>query len=186
MLQTDDSDETLMLAWQAGTGGAFDRLYARHRCGLFRFILRQCRERRQAEELFQDVWTRVIEARARYRIEARFRTWLYTVAHNRLVDHFRRENIAPVRFTDPDELPESSVAAADDPESLASIRQQGEMLLRVLAEMPVPQREAFLMHQEGGLSVPEIAAATGVGVEAAKSRLRYAIARLRSGIRESA
>src|SRR5688572_26973234 len=85
----EGSDETLMLAYAGGDAGAFEALYRKHRGPLYRFVLRSVKGRGEAEELFQDIWMRVIEARARYAPAAKFTTWLYTIAHNRLVDHWR-------------------------------------------------------------------------------------------------
>jgi RNA polymerase sigma-70 factor (ECF subfamily) len=86
----DDSDEALMLAYRDGDAGAFDVLYARHRGGTYRYLLRQCRNAGLAEEMFQDVWMNLIRARTGYTVQARFTTYLYRIAHNRLMDHFRR------------------------------------------------------------------------------------------------
>src|SRR3972149_3712187 len=83
-------DEQLMTAYRDGDAGAFEKLYLRHKGPLFRFVLRGVYQRSVAEELFQEIWMRVSEARERYAPEARFTTWLYTIAHNRLVDHWRR------------------------------------------------------------------------------------------------
>ena len=185
-----DNDESLMLRYQAGDAAAFDALYARHRSGLFRFISRQCRTREHAEELFQEVWMNLIQARERYRVEAQFRTWLYTLAHNRLMDYFRRHARSEVALFERDgEEPALSLVAAsrvDEPQIRAEASEQGAAILRVLNTLPAPQREAFLLHEEGGLGVEEIAAAAGIGFEAAKSRLRYAIAKLREGLKEYA
>src|SRR5260221_9358711 len=90
------SDEELMLAYRDGNPGAFDTLYARHKGGLFRYVLRGVKLRAVAEELYQEIWIRVIEARQRYAPSARFATWLYTIAHNRLVDHRRQKERIPV------------------------------------------------------------------------------------------
>jgi RNA polymerase sigma factor (sigma-70 family) len=92
----ESPDEELMLAYGGGDAGAFDTLYARHRGGLFRFVLRAVKDRGVAEELFQEVWVRVIESRSRYAPKARFTTWLYTIAHNLLVDHWRRKGLSVV------------------------------------------------------------------------------------------
>jgi RNA polymerase sigma-70 factor (ECF subfamily) len=183
----EDSDEGLMLRYQAGDAGAFDLLYARHRGGLFRFVLRQCKHRSQAEELFQDVWMNVIQARSRYRVEAKFRTYLYTLAHNRLIDYYRSASRPDaVQFEDEDSLPEPVGSRTEEPHVQAEARQQGAYILRLLEALPAPQREAFLLHEEGGLGIEEIAAATGISFEAAKSRLRYAVAKLRDGLKEFA
>ena len=185
---TEPTSESLMLRYQAGDAGAFDLLYARHRGSLFRFMQRQCRNRGECEELFQEVWINVIQAREHYRIEAGFSTWLYTLAHHRLMDYFRRHRLvdaASMSITDENEstLPASRIT---EPEVIAESQQQGAAILRLLNALPAPQREAFLLYEEGGLSIDDIAAATGVSFEAAKSRLRYAIAKLREGLLEVA
>ena len=185
MEQAQDNDEDLMLRYLAGDAAAFDRLYARHRGGLFRFILRQCKARSHAEELFQDVWMNLIQARERYRVEAQFRTWLYPLAHNRLIDYYRSASRPDAVLFDSDEnLPETAASRVEEPHVQAAAREQGAEILRLVEALPAPQREAFLLHEEGGLSVEEIAAATGVSFEAAKSRLRYAVAKLREGLKE--
>jgi len=85
MQTDDDADETLMLRYRNGDAGAFGRLYARHKGSLYRYLLRQCGQPTVAEELFQDVWLKLIAARSGYAVQARFATWLYRIAHNRLV-----------------------------------------------------------------------------------------------------
>jgi RNA polymerase sigma factor (sigma-70 family) len=186
-----DTDESLMLRYQSGDAGAFDVLYARHRTGLFRFITRQCRSQSHAEELFQEVWMSLIQARDRYKVEAQFRTWLFTIAHNKLMDYFRRHSKAEVKLFEREDGEEPALnlvvgSRVDEPEVKAQSKEQGEAILRVLASLPAPQREAFLLYEEGGLGIDEIAAAAGISFEAAKSRLRYAIAKLRAGLQEYA
>jgi RNA polymerase sigma factor (sigma-70 family) len=172
------ADEELMLAYRGGQASAFDALYARHRGRLYRFILRSIKHRATAEELFQEAWIRVIEARSRYAPQARFTTWLYTIAHNLMVDHWRRKGLTLVAL---DEEP-AGVAAADNPARQAEARESLALLLKALDALPEAQREAFLLHEEAGLSVAEIAQVTGAGEEAAKSRLRYAIAKLKAAV----
>ena len=153
-----------MLAYQHGDARAFETLYKRHRGALYRFVLRSLHQRSAAEELFQEVWMRVIEARARYAPQARFTPWLYTIAHNLLVDHWRKKGLVLV------ELDEDQMAAApDNPARQAEARQTLARFLHALEALPHAQREAFLLHEEGGLSVAEIAAATGTNEEAAKA-----------------
>lgn len=187
----DTSDEALMLRYQAGDAGAFDELYARHRGGLFSFIGRQCRTREHAEELFQDVWMNLIQARERYRVEAQFRTYLFTLAQNKLMDYFRRHGRVELTLYERDGDDESAVdrlvaSRVDEPLVRAQSKQQSAAILKAIEGLPAPQREAFLLHEEGGLNVEEIAAATGCSFEAAKSRLRYAIAKLREDLKEYA
>jgi RNA polymerase sigma-70 factor, ECF subfamily len=170
-------DEELMLAYRGGDAGAFEILYARHRERLFRFILRSIQSRAIAEELYQETWMRVIEARTTYRPAARFTTWLYTIAHNRLIDHWRRGGLSLASLDDHD-VPANSPGPAQHAEAREALRRFAAALER----LPPAQREAFLLHEEGGLTVPEIAAATGANEEAAKSRLRYAMAKLRAAL----
>ncbi len=170
-------DEELMLAYRGGDAGAFESLYARHRARLFRFVLRSIKVRAAAEELYQEIWMRVIEARATYRPTARFTTWLYTIAHNRLVDHWRRRGLSIASLDDHD-LP----ANEPDPADHAQAREALRRFAAALETLPPAQREAFLLHEDAGLTVPEIAAATGSNEEAAKSRLRYAMAKLKAAL----
>jgi RNA polymerase sigma-70 factor (ECF subfamily) len=182
-----DADEALMERYRDGDAGAFDVLYDRHRGGVYRFMLRQCSDRGVAEELFQDVWMNLIRARATYTVTARFTTWLYRLAHNRLIDHYRAQSGGvPLSFDaqgGPD-LECIPAARSADPAVAADQRQQAGRLLQLIADLPEAQREAFLLQQESDMSIEDIAQATGVPRETAKSRLRYAMARLREGMKE--
>lgn len=170
-------DEELMAAYRGGDARAFETLYARHRTRLFRFVLRSVKARAVAEELYQEVWMRVIEARASYAPKARFTTWLYTIAHNRLVDHWRKRGLTLV-VLEADDVP----SQGSDPAHHAQARESLERFAAALEALPALQREAFLLHEEGELSVAEIAAATGANEETAKSRLRYAMAKLKAAV----
>ncbi len=170
-------DEQLMLAYSQGDAGAFETLYARHRGRLFRFVLRSVKGRAAAEELFQEIWIRVIEARARYQPQARFTTWLFTIAHHRLVDHWRKRGLTLVALEE-----ETVEGASADPADEAAARQSLARFAAALEGLPALQREAFLLHEEGGLSVAGIAEATGTNEDAAKSRLRYALAKLKAAV----
>jgi RNA polymerase sigma-70 factor (ECF subfamily) len=179
------SDEQLMLAYAGGDAVAFEALYGRHKGPLFRFILRSIKAHGEAEEIFQDVWMRAIEARARYEPKAKFSTWLYTIAHNRLVDHWRAKGLTLVPLNDDgDDGPvvDPPAGPSAEPHRRAEGRQSVARLLEALAALPAAQREAFLLHEESGLTVAEIAAATGTPEETAKSRLRYAMNKLREAI----
>ena len=182
--EADASDESLMLAYRDGDAGAFDRLYERHRGGVYRYLLRQCRNAALAEELFQDVGMNLIRARASYEVQAKFSTNLYRIAHKRLRDLFRRRDALVLSLDDEAAAPVDEPVAPPgaQPEITVEARAQAAQLLALLGKLPEEQREAFVLQQEGGLSVEEIADATGVSRETAKSRLRYALAKLREGM----
>jgi RNA polymerase sigma-70 factor (ECF subfamily) len=180
------SDEALMLAYAEGDATAFEELYARHKGGLYRYFVRSLREPGVADELFQDVWANLIKARATYTVEAKFSTWLYRMAHNRLIDHYRRAQLVqfvPVEGEEgePQDWPASD---APGPEVQVASRQAAAQLKKLVEALPPAQREAFLLQAEGGLSLEAIAEATGSGRETVKSRLRYAFDKLRAGMKD--
>jgi RNA polymerase sigma factor (sigma-70 family) len=180
---TAAGDEALMLAYADGDAAAFDALYARHRGGIYRYLIRRCGNAGLADELFQDVWMNVIRVRATYAPSAKFATWLYRIANNRLIDHWRASGRAELVVLDDesDDDPLAAIAGArnDEPEVRVGAREIGGRLAAALAALPAAQRDAFLLHQEGGLELAEIASLTGAGIETVKSRIRYAVSKLR-------
>jgi RNA polymerase sigma-70 factor (ECF subfamily) len=186
----DPVDEALMQAYAAGEAAAFDQLYQRHRAAMFRYVRRHVGNEGLAQELFQDIWMRVINARQRYVVSAKFSTWLYTIAHNRVMDHFRATSAAgevvPLLTDIDDDAPPLEIAAPDDatPQAMHARRHLAERILGALDALPREQREAFVLQQEADLSVEEIASVTGVNRETAKSRLRYALAKLRRDLQD--
>ena len=168
-----------MLAYAAGDADAFAPLYARHRDRLFHFLVGQLRDRALAEEIFQDVWQRVVAARASWKPDALFATWLYRIAHNRLNDHWRAAKHRPPTPIDADER----IAGVSDertPETAAGDQDTRQRLQRALAELPPDQQEVIALRLEQELSLEEIGQITGVGRETVKSRLRYAMDKLRA------
>jgi len=179
----DAPDEELMLAYARGDARAFEALYARHKGPLYRLVLRSVRTAGEAEELAQEIWMRVIGARASYAPKARFTTWLFSVAHNRLIDHWRARGLSVMSLDDPDhEAPEPAAGPGAEPERQLEAAQAARRLATAIAALPLAQREAFLLHHEAGLTAVEIARATGSDEEAAKSRLRYAVKKVREAL----
>jgi RNA polymerase sigma factor (sigma-70 family) len=179
----DASDDLLMLAWTGGDATAFETLYARHRGPLYRFLLRQVRNQALADEFFQDVWQRVIAARDGWKPEAAFSTWLFRIAHNRLNDHWRGLKHRPTSPEDGDERA-ARVPDPSTPERELSEFEQRRRLQLAIAELPDEQRVVVLLRLEQELSLEEIGAITGAGRETVKSRLRYAMDKLRARLNE--
>jgi RNA polymerase sigma-70 factor (ECF subfamily) len=179
------SDEALMLAWAAGDPSAFERLYDRHRLRLYRYLLRQLRNSATVDDLYQDVWQRVIAARADWTPDARFATWLYRIAHNRLVDHWRALPYRPAASADGDDRV-ARIPDADTPERTLSAFEERRQLQRALETLPHDQREVLMLRLEQELTLEQIGEITGVGRETVKSRLRYAMDKLRAQLTEPA
>ncbi len=198
----DLDDDALMRAFALGDASAFEQLYARHHAALYRFVRRVLGREAgtQADEVFQDTWLRVVNARARWSPQgATFRTWLFTLAHHRAIDQLRksgREVSLDAAADDHDAREPWQPAgdasawqawpAATDPAPVGSVedrafwRAAGQRLLDCLDALPAVQRSAFLLHHEDGLALDELARALEVGFETAKSRLRYAMSKLRT------
>jgi len=196
MAISDPSDDALMKAYAAGDAAAFEQLYRRHQAALYRFVRRLLGTplAAQTDEVFQDTWLRVVNARERWEPQgATFRTWLFTLAHHRVIDLLRRSGreISVDAFEgDGDEPWQPDAAAwqhwpapagaAPQGDELAFWRRAGEKLLDCLEQLPLPQRSAFLLHHDDGLTLDEVAHALEVGFETAKTRLRYAMSKLRT------
>ena len=175
------SDEQLMLDWVAGDMAAFEALYGRHRTRLYRFLMRHLRDAALADEFFQDIWQKVIGARAGWAPDAPFGTWLYRIAHNRLGDHWRALKYRPAAPVDADERA-ARIPDPETPERHLSEFEQRRRLQLALDALPPEQREVIVLRLEQELSLEEIGAITGVGRETVKSRLRYAMDKLRAGL----
>jgi len=194
---TEPTDDALMAAYAGGDASAFERLYVRHQAGLYRFIRRLLGPAlsAQTDEVFQDTWLRVVHSRAQWQPQgASFRTWLYTIANHRVIDVWRRSGREVSLDLDDESAPwepdpshtspwqhwPAPASAAPHSEELAFWRRAGERLLQCLDELPLPQRSTFLLHHDDGLPLDDVARALEVGFETAKTRLRYAMSKLRT------
>ena len=175
-------DSALMLRYRDGDVAAFETLYRRHNDALFRYLLRLCRQRAAAEDVFQEVWGKIIKSRDNYRPTAKFTTFLYHVAHNCFIDHVRRnkrhDNTADIE-------PDSQPDGGDSPEGLTEKSLARRKLDAALGSLPDEQRDVFLLYEEAGLGLDEIASITNCKRETAKSRLRYAVRKLREALDET-
>jgi RNA polymerase sigma-70 factor (ECF subfamily) len=178
-------DSALMLRYRDGDLRAFERLYARHKGPLYRYLQRLCRDTDVASDLFQEVWGKVIASRERYEPRAQFNTFLFRIAHNCAMDHFRRAGRAAQMQTD-DVAELEEVLAGNEverPEIQASAAQVKADFKRALDALPPEQRDVFVLYEESGLSLEEIGNITGVAMDTAKSRLRYALGKLRAALK---
>jgi RNA polymerase sigma factor (sigma-70 family) len=161
------TDEALMQAFARGNMNAFEQLYDRHETGVWRFVFRSVQNHAVTDDLVQELWFSVTRSAATYEPTARFKTWLFTMARNRVIDHVRTAKHLAA---------ESRLG----PLRQVSSREQAKALLDAIEQLPPEQREAFLLQAEGDMSVEDIATAIGVTFETAKSRLRYARNKLKT------
>ncbi|MDP3274197.1 MAG: RNA polymerase sigma factor [Deltaproteobacteria bacterium] len=186
------SDETLLEQFRTGERAAFDKLVARHRVGLFNFILRSVKDRSLAEELLQDVWIRIITAAGDFQRASKFSTWAYTVARNLCIDHARKAVLRRHPSLDHsagrsedgptlgDVVPDRKPIA--DRESIAA--QLRAQLVEAIQNLPEDQREVFMLREYSNLPFKEIADVVGAPENTVKSRMRYAIERLQGALAE--
>jgi RNA polymerase sigma-70 factor (ECF subfamily) len=179
-------DTTLMLRYRDGDVRAFEMLYERHKGALYRYLQRLCRSPEMANDLFQEVWSKVIASRDRYEARAKFTTFLFHIAHNCAIDHFRRVGRPQERGAlDVDALAdELSGPAQEAPDAALAESQLRADFKRALDALPAEQRDVFLLYEETGLGLEDIGRVTGVAMETAKSRLRYALGKLRGALRQ--
>jgi RNA polymerase sigma-70 factor (ECF subfamily) len=178
------SDERLLLAYRDGDSAAFKTLFRRYRGPLFNFLLRRVRDRSQAEELYQDIWAKVIERCEEFRGDSKFSTWLYTIARNHCIDNARRMKLRSHSSLDAPrgdaEQPmiERVVNPGPSTEQLATGGTLRERIALAVEALPDEQKEVFLLRQLQGLGFSEIAEVVGVPLNTVKSRMRYALERL--------
>lgn len=168
------TDDELFAAFARGDRQAFTELYDRYQDRVYGYIYRSVSVQQVAEDLFQDVWARVIAARDRFSHQQRFRSWLFTCAHNVIVDHYRRES----RWKTEELSPSLESDKVED--ALQAV--QWTRIRAVVETLPMEQKQAFFMRESFDSSVKEIAEVQGCSLEAAKSRLRYAYARIRESL----
>ncbi|MGH1537461.1 MAG: sigma-70 family RNA polymerase sigma factor [Gammaproteobacteria bacterium] len=184
-LDGEINDEHLMLQYQQGDQEAFEDLYRKYKDVLYRYFLKHCSDRQQSEELYQEVWIKLINSAARYKPKAKFKTYLFTIAHNTLVDFYRKAKPSQLIEFEDAEMTEDFAnhpAMLALPEDEFTLKQKSNVLMQTLEELPADQKEAAILHFEQEMSVQEIAEITQVKTETAKSRLRYAKNKLKAAL----
>ena len=181
------SDEQLMLAFQKGDTRAFEMLLTRHEKGVYGFALRMLGDSMLAEEVAQESFLRIIQSASRYRAKASFRNYLYRIARNLCVDLLRKRPREP-RPPDLDAgsagTPEGIPDENPGPENDVGAAQLRSAIRRAVFTLPADQREAFLLKEVKGMKLQDVAAVTGANLNTVKSRLRYALTRLREHLSE--
>jgi RNA polymerase sigma-70 factor (ECF subfamily) len=187
------SDESLMVRFQRGDRAAFATLVRRHQGPLFNFVLRQLRSQALAEDVVQDAFVRVVQNAADFKHEARFTTWLYTIARTLCIDQLRKAALRKHPSLDeakPGKDGDGPTLGEQMPDSKASVdraatgRELQGRIADAVAALPDDQREVFLMREVSNLPFKEIAEITGVPENTVKSRMRYALERLQSALSE--
>ena len=174
------TDEALYDQFRKGDLAAFDLLYQRYRQPLYLFLLRSSRSQSDAEDLFQELWLRVIRTGDRFR-GGSLKFWLYRIARNLEIDLYRRRTLRPVSNG---AAVDASAATNPLPEQQVHDADCGGRLVEAIGRLPREQREAFLLKEEGGMPLADIAQLVDAGRETVKSRLRYAMKRLREALED--
>ncbi len=188
------SDELLMVRYQRGDRDAFGSLVRRHKTKIYNFVLRHLRNPNASEDVAQEVFLRVVQKAGDFKHEARFSTWLYTIARNLCIDYLRKHSLRrhpsldQPAGDDPEGRPLG--ASIEDPHHSSSVErsvvagQLGEYIVRAVDALPADQKEVFLLREIANLPFKEIAEVTGAGENTVKSRMRYALERLQAALGE--
>ena len=187
----DQADEDLMVMYQKGEVRAFEVLLSRHRKPVYNFILRFVGDRETSEDLLQEAFMRVIRGAEAYKRQAKFTTWLYTIARNLCIDQLRKgalrkhPSLDSRQSQDGQSGPTLGEQTADSRANVERDATAGELRLRIASAvetLPDDQREVFLMREVANLPFKEIADITGVPENTVKSRMRYALERLQAAL----
>ncbi|MBD1558375.1 sigma-70 family RNA polymerase sigma factor [Vibrio sp. S9_S30] len=171
----DNTDEQLMVMYSKGDQSAFAALYSRHKAPLYRYFGRQLKleQKNMVEELFQDVWFKVIDARESYEPKAKFTTWLYQIAHNLLIDVYRK------RLSEREHLATLNEGRVEQMDENTHVLQSKHAIRACMDGLAPLQLEAFMLKHESGFATKQICDIVGSKPETIKTRLRYAMENLR-------
>jgi len=170
------SDHQLIQRYRSGDAAAFDYLYERYRPQVFNYLYRQLHQQQIAEDLYQDVWFKIINSIEQFKPDGNFTAWIFKIARNCLIDYWRQQKPEG-------SFPEDDVEdATATPEHIQYIRSCIERLMNLLDSLKPEQREVFVLQQESGLTLEQIAQLASCGRETIKSRLRYAMKKIRQGL----
>ncbi|MCF8345706.1 MAG: sigma-70 family RNA polymerase sigma factor [Bacteroidales bacterium] len=182
------NDQQLVQAFLKGDETCIETLINRHRVKVYTYIFLTIKNHALAEDLFQETFIKVIQSlrRNKYKDNGRFLSWVIRIAHNLIIDHFRKEKQLNAISNDDSELDlfNSKKLADDNIEQLMVSDQIRKDLRKLIQELPDDQREVVLLRHFGQLSFKEIADHTGVSINTALGRMRYALINLRKMIHD--
>lgn len=188
------TDEELIIRYRKGDGSAFPALFARYKGKVFLLVRGYFSNQARAEEVFQEIFLKVIERIGSFDAAGSFRSWFLTLCRNHCIDRIRQQGRRPEvpesafkseEDTQPSPL-DTAVSAQSAPDQDAYARELAEGLKSALGKLPDEQRETFLMKERMGMTFEEIAEVMDVSVNTAKSRMRYALEALRRSLRGKA
>ena len=182
------TDDQLVAAYANGNNDAFDTLLSRHQQQVFNYILRVVRSRDIADDIFQETFVKAIMtiSQGRYTDSGKFPAWITRIAHNLIIDYFRQEKAenttsaddSPIDILNRAELSERNI------EDTIVDRQIRDDIRSIILELPAPQKQVLIMRYYRNMSFKQIAAATGVSINTALGRMRYAMINMRRLARE--
>ena len=181
--KTKLTDEQLVAAYANGDNKAFDALLERHQQRVFSYIYYIVKDRDLADDIFQDTFVKAIMTirQGRYTENGKFSGWISRIAHNLIIDHFRQLKAENPLSTDDDEvnvLNDIKLADGNIEDTISSIELTHD-IRALIRELPKSQRQVLVMRYYRNMSFKEIAETTGVSINTALGRMRYAILNLR-------
>ncbi|GAB4136277.1 MAG: sigma-70 family RNA polymerase sigma factor [Bacteroidia bacterium] len=175
-------DQELVDLYVAGNESCLEFLFARHKKRVFSYIMMVVRDRHLAEDIFQDTFIKVIQTlkRGSYSDEGKFLPWVLRIAHNLIIDHFRRQKRMPVveGGEDFDIFSVLTLRQGNTEDKLVK-RQMRKDIRDMVEKLPKEQREVLIMRHYMDMSFKEIADITNVSINTALGRMRYALLNLR-------
>jgi RNA polymerase sigma-70 factor (ECF subfamily) len=185
---TKEKDSVLVKGYIDGCERSLAVLIERHKLKIYNFIYSKVADRDISEDIFQDTFIKVIKTlrKGSYHEEGKFLPWVMRISHNLIIDHFRKSNRIPI-FDSKDEFDIFQIIGDDVPniESNMIDKQVVEDLKKLIIELPEDQREVLTMRLYKDMSFKEIAEVTGVSINTALGRMRYAVINIRKLIEEN-
>jgi RNA polymerase sigma-70 factor (ECF subfamily) len=185
-MNMEQSDQSLLNMYLDGQVDALEQLVEKHKGPLFGYIFNMVRSQHEADEVFQEVWFKVIKKAASYK-NKNFRGWLMRIAHNIVIDRYRKKKPSVSLDDDRDDsrpLLDSVSANVESPAAETANSEVAAMIEEGVRNLPQNQKEVFVMRMKAGLTFREIAKIQKVTINTALARMQYALAKLRPGLIE--